>query len=88
MEVLLVYGENKRELLLPQGSDALQAIREEFQKLLPISSISKGEELMLQRFSKKWDTYIDITSASEICNGDEVTICVKKPMKVGANILI
>ena len=79
-----MYGENKRELLLPQGSDALQAIREE----LPISSISKGEELMLQRFSKKWDTYIDITSASEICNGDKVTICEKKPMKVGANILI
>uniref|UniRef100_A0A1X7VBF9 Uncharacterized protein n=1 Tax=Amphimedon queenslandica TaxID=400682 RepID=A0A1X7VBF9_AMPQE len=36
---------------------------------------------MLQRFSNKWDSYIDITSASEIRNGDKVTICEKKSMK-------
>ena len=63
MEVLIVHGGNKREVILPEGSDVLEILQEEFKKIVPNVKLgfsdtsSEDSSAVLQRFSKKWDTF-------------------------------
>ena len=37
---------------------------------------------VLQRFSQKWNAYIDVTEASQVLMGDKLTVVEKQPKKV------
>ena len=33
-----------------------------------------NQDFILQRYSSKWETFIDVTTCSNFCNGDRVTV--------------
>ena len=92
MEVLIVHGGNKREVILPAGSDVLEILHEEFKKMVPNVKLgspdtsNEDSSVVLQCFSKKWDTFVDVTKASDICNGDKLAICKRQLTKVRCDI--
>ena len=91
MDVLIVYGSNKREVVLPEGGNVLEILQEEFKKIAPnvtflSDSSNDDSSAILQRYSKKWDTFLDVTKASDICNGDKLTISERQLTKVRSDI--
>ena len=75
MEVLIQFGEQWREVRLATGCDVLKTLETEFKKLAPNLSLSLEEVApvvpgahpvyTLQRFSSKWQTFVDVTDPSQ-----------------------
>ena len=93
IEVLLELGASKK-LLTVSSTDLLAKVQIELVKafgdvvaLVPLSkspsdvlSTSSSKELyILQRYSKKWDTFVDVREVAEVKDGDKLTAVVFNP---------
>ena len=78
MEVLLVYEDCRREVTLAENS--VKCIEAEFKKINPNIHLEGEGTHVLQRFSQKWNAYIDVSEGSQVAKGDKLTV-VKKPPK-------
>ena len=80
MEVLLVHEDCRREVTLVDIS--VKCIETEFQRINPNICLQGEGGYVLQRFSQKWNAYIDVTEASQVQKGDKLTVVEKQPKKV------
>ncbi len=81
MDVLLVYEDCRREVTLVNNS--LKSIEAQFKKINPNIELEPEGGYVLQRFSQKWDTFVDVTESSQVHKGDKLTVLEKQPKKVG-----
>ena len=88
MEVLIQFGEQRREVRLATGCDVLKTLETEFKKLSlsleEVAPVVPGAHPVytLQRFSSKWQTFVDVTDPSQVFDGDKLTVLEKKAKKV------
>ena len=91
IEVLLELGASKK-LLTVSSTDLLAKVQIELVKaigdvaLVPLSkspadvfTSSSKEMYILQRFSKKWDTFVDVGEVAEVKDGDRLTAVAFNP---------
>ena len=104
MDLLLEVGESRRELCITEGQNAAAVIEEELRKTLnkavtvrgSNSSQHQGDLYVLQRWSKKWGTFVDV-SPSELNSGDRVSavlqsqvenkVCISRGRKAVSRLL-
>ena len=84
MEVLLKYEGSCREILIPVesvDSTLVESVREISGKEISIcigpERLGSGEPHLLQRWSKKWDKFVDVISQSELSSGDRLRVILK-----------
>ena len=93
MAVLLEYKGCKREINIANVPSACEAVARELKKLGKdaLVAISRGEcssststaredgrpVYVLQKWSSKWDTYVDVADVGEINAGDRLTVVAK-----------
>lgn len=85
MDVLLVLGEQRRAASLPEGCDILETLEVEFGNLVPNLKLALEDGVpgyTLQRHSSKWQTFIDVTDPTQVCDGDQLTVLEKQAPKV------
>ena len=90
MEVLLEVGESRREIRIVEGQDVAARIEDELRKTLAkdvkltcrgntSDTSSSADEYVLQRWSQKWNTYVDV-EPSQVSNGDRISVVLRCPM--------
>jgi len=92
MEVLFEYKQSRRRLNPPSSEvllDFLLAELKSFDKDAFICGIqettgsadfakaSRGTGYLLQKWSSKWETYVDVGSVDEVVNGDKLTVVLQ-----------
>lgn len=92
LDLLLVFDSHKSEknITFSNEEDLLHQIEKGFkvyQSDLRLQLISACEvscdftsdsTYNLQRYSPKWEVYVDVTDVLQICNGDKLTITLQK----------
>ena len=88
MKVLLEFEGSKRVLHINEADNLLARIKEEVSKLaIDIAVAPFNREnlcsseplLVIQRWSTEWNTYIDVTDAEEVVDGDKLTLASISP---------
>ena len=82
MEVLFEYKGSKRTIKYTAATELRDRICGELDSLgVANSSVGFAHEtgtlrraFILQRFSSKWNTFIDVDKAEEVSNGDRLTV--------------
>ena len=88
MDLLLEVGESRRELCITEGKNLAAVIEEELRKILNkavtvrgnSSSQHQGDLYVLQRWSKKWGTFVDV-SPSELISSDRVSAVLQSQVE-------
>ena len=85
VEVLFEFGGSRKELFL-RPSTACERIQEEIRCLGYTKAVvnlsvlcSKEDDFLLQRWCKKWDTFVDVECVEQIVNKDRLTV-VRNPV--------
>ena len=95
MEVLVEFKGSRRQLTLSNSTgNVLEEISNALGKTVVLAKAESSQpkstsptcaEYLLQRWSGKWDTYVDVDNLSEITDGDRLTVILKpcgSPAKV------
>ena len=73
MEILLEFQGSHRPLTVTV-SDAVAKVHDAAKEIADIDV----EKYILQRFSEKWNGFVDVTKPNEIVDGDRVTLSPKQ----------
>ena len=88
MKVLLEFEGSKRVLHLSEVDSLLARVEQEVTKLVTDVAVapfnrenlcSSKPLLVIQRWSTEWNTYIDVTDAVEVVDGDKLTLAKISP---------
>ncbi len=82
MELLLVYEDSRRPFtattdeLLPAVCNELRILRVSGQPVVRVLADDEDAQAyyLLQRWSSKWATYVDVIDASDVVSGDKLTV--------------
>ena len=85
MEVLVEIGDS-RKAIAPFSSEAILDLlrKEDANGYLVLDDVEKDEDgsaYILQRWSDKWQTYVDVSHLGEIENGDKLKVLAKSRVK-------
>lgn len=88
MYLLLEVGESRRELCITEGQNVAAVIEDELHKTLQkaatvrggSSSQHQGDLYILQRWFKKWGTFVDV-SPSELISADRVSAVLQSQVE-------
>ena len=88
VSVLFVFKGSRRELLVPPGRSVCDLLTDELKKTGNDATVCVGEPYeppgnakppiyLLQRWSEKWQAFLDVSDPSEIFDGDKLSIIPK-----------
>jgi hypothetical protein len=88
MEVLVEYGE-ARQVLKLTTEDSLESIQWELQKIdEKIILCGSKSSHFLQKWSKKFDCFVNTDDVADFSDGDRITVVCKKGEQVGVSALL
>ncbi len=78
MEVLVEYGE-VRQVVKLSDEDSLETIQREFQKIDEnITLCGSKNSFSLQKWSKKFNCFVNLNDVADFQDGDHLTVVCKK----------